>query len=266
MDAQDGIGVVALGAGGPAPINHELQRDGFLTLLDNILRRREAFFTEIFEGVNLNTRIRQFLFAIIMLSAIYGLTMGASAFGVGLERGGLQMLSSGIKVPTLYLLTLLVCYPVLFIILVLMGSKLSFVQTLALILLALTFNAVLLAAFAPIVAFFAITGSSYSFIKLLHVLVMTFSGFWGMIALWQGLREMCEKSNLYPKRAVDILRVWIFVFGFVGTQMAWSLRPFVGAPDRPFEVFREGREGNFYAAVAQSAVAMVQGAAEPEKK
>jgi hypothetical protein len=139
-----------------------------------------------------------------------------------------------------------------------MGSKLSFIQTLALILLALTFNAVLLAAFAPIVAFFSITGSSYPFIKLLHVLIMTFSGFWGMMALWQGLREMCEKSSLYPKRAVDILRIWIFVFGFVGTQMAWTLRPFVGSPDHPFEVFREGREGNFYTAVARSAVDLVR--------
>src|SRR5688572_13867583 len=225
-----------------------------LTLLDNLLRRREAFFSEIFEGTNLHIRIRQFLFAIVTLTAIYGLTMGASAFGVSLDRGGLQMLSSGLKVPMLYLLTLLVCYPVLFIILVLMGSKLSFVQTLALILLAITFNAVLLASFAPIVAFFSITGSSYAFIKLLHVVVMTFSGFWGMAALYQGLREMCEKSNLYPKRAVEILRVWILVFGFVGTQMAWSLRPFIGTPDQPFQIFREGREGNFYTAVARSAM------------
>ena len=257
MNAQEGIGIATLGA--PAPIDPDLQRPGILSLLDNILRRRESFFTEIFEGTNLGQRIRQFLFAIVVLSFIYGITMGVSAFAVGWNRGGLQMLSSGLKVPMLYLLTLLVCYPVLFTILVLMGSRLSFIQTLALILLALTFNSVLLAAFAPIVAFFSITGSSYPFIKLLHVLIMTFSGFWGMMALWQGLREMCEKSNLYPKRAVDILRVWIFVFGFVGTQMAWTLRPFVGSPDKPFEVFREGREGNFYTAVARSAVDLVSG-------
>jgi len=258
MTNQEGIGVVALGAGGPAPSSTELQRSGILTLLDNILRRREAFFTEIFEGVNLHARIRQFLFAIVTLAAIYGITMGATAFSVGLDRGGLQMLSSAVKVPILYLLTLLVCYPVLFIILVLMGSKLSFVQTLALILLALTFNSVLLASFAPIVAFFSITGSSYEFIKLLHVVVMTFSGFWGMATLYQGLREMCEKSNLYPKRAVEIMRVWILVFGFVGTQMAWSLRPFIGNPHEKFAIFREGREGNFYSAVARSAMELVR--------
>jgi hypothetical protein len=259
MTNQDGIGIAALGAGSPPPNAPDLNHPGILSLLDNILRRRDAFFTEIFDGVNLHARIRQFLFAIVTLSAIYGLTMGATALSVGWDRGGLQMLSSAIKVPMLYLLTLLVCYPVLFIILVLMGSKLSFVQTLALILLAITFNAVLLASFAPIVAFFSITGSSYDFVKLLHVVIMTFSGFYGMIALYQGLREMCEKSNLYPKRAVDILRVWILVFGFVGTQMAWSLRPFIGNPSEPFAVFRENRDGNFYTTVARSAVDIFRG-------
>src|SRR6185436_14296189 len=168
---------------------------GFLALLDNLLRRREDFFTQIFEGTDLKKLIGSFFLIILTSSAAYGMTMGASGFTVGMQRGALQMLSSGLKVPALYLLTLLVCYPVLFIILVLMGSRLGFLQTLALILLALTLNSVLLAAFAPIVIFFVITDSSYDFVKLLHVFVMGFSGFWAMTALWHGLREMCEKSN-----------------------------------------------------------------------
>lgn len=171
---------------------------------------------------------------------------------LGAERGFLQTLGSGVKVPALYLLTVTICFPVLFIVLVLMGSKLGFVQTLCLILLALTLNSILLAAFAPIILFFIVTGSSYAFVKLLHVAVMGFSGCWAMAALWHGLREMCEKSNLYPKQAIRIMQIWILVFAFVGTQMAWSLRPFVGSPGMPFEVFRAQSDGNFYGAVAQS--------------
>jgi hypothetical protein len=146
----------------------------------------------------------------------------------------------------------LICFPVLFVVLVLMGSRLSFMQTLALILLALTLNSILLAAFAPIVLFFIITDSSYDFVKIAHVAVMGFSGMWAMAALWHGLREMCDKFELYPKQAVRIMQLWILIFGFVGTQMAWSLRPFVGSPARPFQVFRAGQEGNFYTAVAHS--------------
>lgn len=231
---------------------------GSIQLLDNLLRRREDFFSRIFDGHKLGELIRIFLTAIVLLSGVYGLTMGAASFAVEFDRGMLQTIASGLKVPALYLLTLLVCYPVLFIILVLMGSRLSFSQTLALILLALTLNSVLLAAFAPIILFFIVTGSSYEFVKLMHVLVMTFSGFWAMTALWQGLREMCEKSNLYPKQAVRIMQVWILVFGFVGTQMAWSLRPFVGTPDRPFQIFRSEQEGNFYTAVGQSFTKLLQ--------
>jgi len=226
--------------------------DGYLGLIDGILRRREDYFTEIFQGEKLRARIRSYLTIIAVLSLVYGLTMGTSAFVVGFNRGGLQMLSSGLKVPALYLLTVLICFPVLFVILVLMGSRLSFLQTLALILLALTLNSILLAAFAPIVLFFIITDSSYDFVKVAHVAVMGFSGIWALAALWHGLREMCERSDLYPKKAVRIMQLWILIFGFVGTQMAWSLRPFVGSPDQPFKVFRAGQEGNFYTAVAHS--------------
>jgi hypothetical protein len=35
------------------------------------------------------------------------------------------------------------------------------------------------------------------------------------------------------------------LFGFVGTQLAWTLRPFFGSPDEPFQVFRH-LEGTFY--------------------
>jgi hypothetical protein len=45
--------------------------------------------------------------------------------------------------------------------------------------------------------------------------------------------------------SMTLLYVWILLFGFVGTQLAWTLRPFFGHPDRPFELFRE-IDGNFY--------------------
>jgi len=250
MQSPAGIAVAVEDGGSPSPVGSGVP--GIFSLLDSILRRRDEFFGLIFEGVHFTPLIRSFVLAILSLSALYGLTMGASSLSSGIDHGFLQMISSAAKVPVLYLLTLVVCYPVLFIVLVLMGSRLSLLQTFALILLALTLNSVLLAAFAPIIAFFILTGSSYEFVKLLHVLVMTFSGFWAMTTLWQGLREMCEKSNLYPKKAIRILQIWILIFGFVGTQMAWSLRPFVGSPDRPFEVFRAGQEGNFYTGVLHS--------------
>ncbi len=38
------------------------------------------------------------------------------------------------------------------------------------------------------------------------------------------------------------------LFGLVGSQMGWVLRPFIGNPDRPFAWFR-GRESSVFGAV-----------------
>ncbi|MCF7762391.1 MAG: hypothetical protein K9N62_01830 [Verrucomicrobia bacterium] len=223
--------------------------ESFGGLLDRVLRDREPLFDELFEGRNLGRNLRWFCLTIMVLSGFYGLTMGLAGLVSNIGNGLLQMVSSAIKVPVLYLLSVAVCYPVLFIVVVLMGSKLHFTQTLGLILLALTLNSILLASCAPIVLFFFFTGASYHFLKVLHVAIMAFSGCWAMLALWQGLQAVCEKSALYPKRAIRILQVWMLVFGFVGTQMAWSLRPFVGSPDLGFEWLRMNQDGNFYEAV-----------------
>jgi len=59
-----------------------------------------------------------------------------------------------------------------------------------------------------------------------------------------------------------IFLIWVIVFGLVGSQMGWVLRPFIGKPDAPVTFFRS-REGNFFQAVADK----IQDAAwgQPEK-
>lgn len=45
-----------------------------------------------------------------------------------------------------------------------------------------------------------------------------------------------------------VFRVWVIVFGLVGAQMGWVLRPFIGDPAQPFTLFR-ARGSNFFEAV-----------------
>lgn len=232
--------------------------EGIPAFLDGLLRYREENFGDIFANRDMVRQIGMLLAIIFALSAFHGITMG-------INSGPLQMLSSALKVPILYLITLGICFPLLYVVNVIMGSRLGFIQTLALILVPLALNAILLAACSPIALFFSITGSDYNFLKLLHVAIFAFSGAWGMLGLWRGLYAMCESSDLYPRQAVRILQIWLVIFAFVGTQMAWSLRPFIGSPNLGFQIFRE-QEGNFYQGVWFSVVGLLQGQSADEPK
>lgn len=60
-----------------------------------------------------------------------------------------------------------------------------------------------------------------------------------------------DKVGRTHRKAVSIVRIWTIVFGLVGAQMSWVLRPFIGSPYLPFEWFRE-RESNFFLAVIKA--------------
>lgn len=48
-----------------------------------------------------------------------------------------------------------------------------------------------------------------------------------------------------------VFACWVLVFGLVGAQMGWVLRPFIGSPNQPFQFFRP-RESNFFEAVVNA--------------
>ena len=48
-----------------------------------------------------------------------------------------------------------------------------------------------------------------------------------------------------------MLRAWLVIYVFVGIQMGWVLRPFVGNPVAPVQFFREGSWSNAYEVVLQ---------------
>ena len=62
------------------------------------------------------------------------------------------------------------------------------------------------------------------------------------------MRYLADKAG--QKVKADIIKAWSLIYMFVGTQMAWLLRPFVGEKGT-FALVRE-IEGNFYVAVFHS--------------
>jgi hypothetical protein len=171
---------------------------------------------------------------------------------MGSYNGLLQSMVTGIKIPCLIFLSLLVCFPALYVIQYMIGSTMTIYQMTNIILSGFIVFSTIALSFAPIVIFFMITSDIYAFLKLLHVAIFTFSGIFAIKTIINGLSFSCEKKNIYPKLGMKIFKIWVIILAFVSSQLAWNLRPFVGSRNLPFELFR-AHESNFYVAVIQSA-------------
>ena len=215
---------------------------------------KENFFEKLTNNENNFAKIVNQYLLLNICSFLYGIVMGS-------YNGFRQAVSSGIKVPLLISLALLICFPAFFIIQHVMGSRLGFWQMFKIILSGFVMVSLVMVSFAPIVIFFLITGDNYSFLKILHVAIFGLSGVFGMKTIVAALQFSCEKKNVYPKIGVMVFRVWIVILAFVGMQLAWNLRPFIGSRELQFELFRK-REGNFYLSVIRAAGDLIT---SPEK-
>lgn len=59
------------------------------------------------------------------------------------------------------------------------------------------------------------------------------------------------EGHVLGRHVKTIFRFWVVIFGLVGAQMGWVLRPFVGDPGLEFTWFR-ARGSNFFEAVIES--------------
>ena len=209
-----------------------------LSIVETILRDRRRIFAEIQRGAGLREKIRAMLISSIAFLALYGAVMGST-------HSLWQALSSAAKLPVLFLATLVICAPTLYFFNLIYGSDQSLTQNVALILTAVTVTAVVLLSFAPILMFFLLTSSNYQFFKLLNVGIFAVAGLVGVRFLAQGMRVISADVKEGAGARRNVVLLWIVIYAFVGSQVAWTLRPFVGAPSMKFELFRQ-LGGNFY--------------------
>jgi hypothetical protein len=205
---------------------------------------RDASIEKITDEKNIARKIWSQFVLVNILALLYGVIMGC-------YNGFYQALSSGIKMPVLFSLLILICFPAFHVIQSVLGSRLTLGQMVSIILSGFVYTTAIMVSFSTIVLFFLITGGNYAFIKLLHVAVIAFAGVFGMKHIVDALTFSCEKKKIYPKTGITVFRFWIVILFFVGSQLSWSLRPFIGIKDKPFELFRK-QEGNFYQALVQS--------------
>ena len=220
-----------------------------------IFQDKESYFKEISKKQSIGLIATQML-VICVFAFLYGVVMGS-------YHSLNQSLVTGIKVIVLFISTLLICFPSFFIVQQILGSKMNFLQMVIIVLNGLVLTSTIALSFAPIVLFFLVTGNNYYFLQLLHIAIFIFSGVFGMKLIIDALKYACEEKNIYPQTGLTIFKVWVVILAFVGIQLAWNLRPFLGDKDQDFKLFRK-YEGNFYTAIIYSIEQLVK-KDEPEK-
>jgi hypothetical protein len=181
------------------------------------------------------------IFIIVVGAGLYGFTLG-------LWRAPLQSVYTAIKFPLLILLTCAGNGVINGMLAQILGSGLSFKQTSLAILMSFAIAAIILAGFAPITLFVwfnapalaspnAVLG--HSVMLLTHVFVIAFAGVMANRRLLQQLEKMSGHAAV--ARAGNL---------FLGAQLAWNLRPFIGSPKLAIQFLRDDPlRGNFYEAV-----------------
>ncbi|MET8093217.1 hypothetical protein [Micromonospora sp. NPDC005220] len=323
-------------------------------VIERILRDRQGIWQQIVAERDLNALTGRMLASSAIALACYGAVLG-------FFHSPLMALTSALKLPLLFLVTLAICLPTLYLFNLVFGARLSVRQSLALVMVAITVTSMLAVAFAPISLFFLITANDYGFFKLLNVAILTLSALVGLRFLTSGMQVLNDHGLLAPEAtnatvdeqgkahtpvqaapagatpvaapaagqgaepvavpagaavaestsngavttapapaqapaqvptqwpgqpagasfppgtlppgyaaqrpwstppvrrgeptqrpaSMTLLYIWILLFGFVGTQLAWTLRPFFGDPGQDFSFFRS-IDGNFYAEILRT--------------
>ena len=216
------------------------------TIIPQFLQDPRKFFSSIQRNQELKAKAISLFISSVVFFAIYGLM-------TGLSHSWQQALSTAVKMPVLFLITLVITLPALyFFSLALLNVQFSVAQAGVVVLSGIGVAAFLLLGLAPITLFFVLTSSSYPFFKLLAVVFVAVSGVIGLNYILKGFTWV-DKKNEFTSKPIGkvLLRAWVVLFGFVGAQMTWRLSPFIGAPQTPFAIINPARD-NFFVDVLKT--------------
>lgn len=208
----------------------------------SLLQPDQQLYWQIGTGDRLHILLCRMIGITIVCGGLYGLSMGAF-------HSWMQALNSALKVPLLLFSTLAVTLPALHLFQLFLGGAFRFLQMLTMALVGTAVMSILLAGLVPVSLLFLLSSPNYAFLNILHVLIFSIAGGCGLIAV-----NRCRASQRSTTENADaswwVIRAWMVLYMFVGTQLAHLLSPFIGRLDKPFEIMRHS--DNFYVHVFQS--------------
>jgi hypothetical protein len=169
---------------------------------------------------------------------------GVFGFLLGFTRSPLTGLAAAPKLMLVGLGSLAVCLPALHVYGRLLGARISALQAVCEALVALATTGLTLLGLAPVWLAFANT-VNHPPTGYFHIMLGSL-GFLGVAAL-RGVWVLTKALRSQSRTVIHLL-AWTALYGMVGVQMAWVVRPFVGNPGSATVVIRPLESSAFDAA------------------
>ncbi len=182
---------------------------------------------------------------IVVYGMFYGAVMGSYGGISGVRFW--QAVYSAVKVPFLLIATFLLSLPSFMVLNTLLGLRDDFPVVARALISTQAGLTIILSALAPFTAFWYVSGIEYAAAILFNGMMFAVASF---SAQWMLRRQYAPLIRSDPRHRW-MLRIWIIIYVFVGIQMGWVLRPFIGNPQAPIQFFREGAWSNAYVFVLQ---------------
>lgn len=180
---------------------------------------------------------------------VFGLTYGAvmGTFGGVTPDRFEQIFYSAAKVPVLLGVTFALSLPSFFVVNSLMGLRDDFGKVVRALVATQAGLTVVLAGLAPITAVWYLSVPDYGMAKLFNTAMFGVASFAGQVQLQRHYRPLIAKDP----RHRWAMRGWLAIYAFVGIQLAWVLRPFIGAAGLETTFFRQDAWTNAYVEMAR---------------
>jgi hypothetical protein len=193
------------------------------------------------------------------LAAVMIVSAGAYGAVFGMWHGPRLACYVAVKFPLVLIVTAGLTMVLNWVVAAAVGVPLRFIQVAVLTFMTLAIAGVILVSLAPVAWLFTLAApepshdsrTAHNLLYLLHTLFVGAAGVVGTRVLWEALSRVARR----PRVAAAVYVAWLLGFAFVGGQVAWALRPFVGSVYYPVVFLRpDALDGNVYEFIAEHIV------------
>ncbi|CAG1009449.1 hypothetical protein PHYC_03704 [Phycisphaerales bacterium] len=216
------------------------------TIAPTIASRADGLLRDVRAGTGWANRRWYSPWIVVLMSApLYGAAMGW--FSVDSPARVLMPVYIAIKMPILIGATTLLCLPGFFVINSILGLRSDFGEAWRAITGAQAAMTLALLSLAPVTLFAYAGGMGHLDAVRFNAVMFTLATGAAQVVLFVRYRRL---RALSPRHGWAMW-FWVILYGFVGIQMGWMLRPFIGTPGKPVAFFREEPFSNAYVVIAK---------------